>query len=147
MWVHLLAVVTWIGGQLFLVFVFRPALRELPSGTQPQDLLRRVGRRFRTVTWVSLITLIITGAFNMLNEGGTARIESAWGGVLMLKLLLVAVVVGLALIHDFILDPYAPTTSPRAAGAPRARYAPAVETAIVLLGLAILLIAAYLARM
>jgi len=149
MWIHLLAVITWIGGQIFLVLVAQPVLQQEGSSTvAAPDLLRRLGRRFRTLTWVSVITLVMTGAFNILNEGGSARIESAWGGILMLKLLLVALVVGLTLVHDFILDPYA---APRAAGgkdsASGSSTAHRLQIAILSLSLSILLIAAYLARM
>ncbi len=148
MWIHLLAVVTWLGGQIFLVLIARPVLQEGSRAMDPPESLRRIGRRFRTVTWVSVITLVITGAFNILNEGGSARIESAWGGVLMLKLFLVALLVGLTLIHDFILDPYA---TPRAAGGTRpasgSGTARRVQFAILILSLSILLVAAYLARM
>src|SRR3990167_7711226 len=117
MWIHLLAVVAWTGGLLFLALVLRPILRALPGASQPAETLRRAGRRFRTVAWVSLIALILTGAGNILNEGGSARIATAWGAVLMLKLLLVAVAVGLTLVHDFILDPYR-APSPRSPAAP-----------------------------
>jgi uncharacterized membrane protein len=150
MWIHLLAVITWIGGQIFLVLVAQPVLQQEGSSTvAAPDLLRRLGRRFRTLTWVSVITLVMTGVFNILNEGGSARIESAWGGILMLKLLLVALVVGLTLVHDFILDPYA--AAPRAAGgkdsASGSSTAHRLQIAILSLSLSILLIAAYLARM
>ena len=149
-WIHLLAVITWIGGQIFLVLIARPVLQhEGPPAMAVPDTLRRLGRRFRTVTWVSVIALVITGAFNILNEGGSARIESAWGGVLMLKLFLVALVVGLTLVHDFILDPYA--TAPRAAGGrdstSGSSTAHRLQIAILVLNLSILLVAAYLARM
>ena len=150
MWIHLIAVVTWIGGLLFIPLVLRPALQGLPADSQKAEILRRVGLRFRTIGWVSLITLILTGAFNMLHEGGSARIESMWGAVLMLKLFVVAVAVGLTLVHDFILDPYAPSPG-RAPGAPAiptsTRSVAWVEHAILALSLCILLIAAYLARM
>jgi len=150
-WIHLLAVVTWIGGQIFLVLVAWPVLQhEGPPAMAVPDTLRRLGRRFRTVTWVSVIALVITGAFNILNEGGSARIESAWGGVLMLKLFLVALVVGLTLVHDFILDPYA-IPSHGAAGGTRpasgSGTARGLQIAILVLNLSILLVAAYLARM
>lgn len=151
MWIHLLAVITWIGGQIFLVLIARPVLQQEGSSTvAAPDSLRRLGRRFRTVTWVSIITLVITGAFNILNEGGSARIESAWGGVLMLKLFLVVLVVGLTLVHDFILDPYAIPSHGAAGGtrpASESGAARGLQIAILVLSLLILLVAAYLARM
>src|SRR3989338_20865 len=79
MWIHLLAVVAWIGGLLFFPLVLRPVLRALPDASQPAETLRRVGRRFRTVAWISLVTLILTGAGNILHEGGSARIPAPWG--------------------------------------------------------------------
>ncbi len=150
MWIHLIAVVTWIGGLLFFPLVLRPALQSLPSDSQKAEILRRVGLRFRTIGWISLITLILTGAFNILTEGGSARIESAWGAVLMLKLFVVAVIVGLTLVRDFILDPYALPAAGKTAAPPvltgRGPLA-WLEQAILALSFTVLLIAAYLARM
>ena len=102
------------------------------------------------MAWLSLVTLSLTGAGNMLHEGGSARIATVWGAVLMLKLLLVAVAAGLTLIHDFVLDPYR-APSPRSAAAPGlpadAGSAFRVERGILVVVLGILLIAAYLAHM
>src|SRR3990172_6259631 len=117
MWIHLLAVIAWIGGLLFFTLVLRPILRVLPDASQPAETLRRVGRRFRTVAWISLVTLILTGAGNILHEGGSARIATEWGPGLIPKLLLAAVSAGLPFVHDFILDPYR-APSPRSPAAP-----------------------------
>ena len=149
MWVHLVAVIAWVGGQLFIPVVLRPALRQGGASPGTAEILRRVGRKFRTITWVAIITLIITGAANILNEGGSDRIASAWGAVLMLKLVLVAATVGLTLVHDFILDPYGPSSGRPQTTATLPSGTPAVwiEHAILILSFSILLVAAYLARM
>jgi putative copper export protein len=147
MWVHLVALAAFVGGHLVLTVVVRPMARGAsPDGV---DLARRVGRRFKSLAWVSLVLLIVTGLFNVLNEGGSARIESAWGGVLMLKLFLVLVMIGLSIVHDFILDPYGPAAErgPAARTARREATAARVQVAIVVVAIVILLIAAYLARM
>jgi hypothetical protein len=67
----------------------------------------------------------------------------------MLKLLLVLVLIGLSVIHDFILDPYGPGAGrgPAARVAGRDATAARVQIAIVLVAIVILLIAAYLAKM
>ena len=147
MWVHLGAVAGFLGGHLMVTVVIRPLARDASPGDA--DLIRRVGRRFKSLAWVSLVLLIVTGFFNLLNEGGSARIESAWGGVLMLKLLLVFVMIGLSIVHDFILDPYgsAATRGPAARTARREATAARVQVAIVVVAIVILLIAAYLAKM
>ncbi len=147
MWVHLAALAAFLGGHLMLTVVIRPLARD--ASPDAADLARRVGRRFKSLAWVSLVLLIVTGFFNVLNEGGSARIESAWGGVLMLKLFLVLVMIGLSVIHDFILDPYGPGAGrgPAARAAGREATAARVQVAIVLVAIVILLIAAYLAKM
>jgi len=150
MWIHLVAVITWVGGQLFIPVVLKPVLRHSGSPFESHAILCKVGRKFRTLTWVAIITLIVTGAANILNEGGSDRIASTWGAVLMLKLVLVAAAVGLTLVHDFILDPYssatgqASSTATILSGGSREVW---LEHAILILSFSILLVAAYLARM
>ena len=149
-WIHLVAAVTLMGGLIFFNFVLKPGLQEVKSEPEKLEILRKVGQRFRTVTWICLITLILTGAFNMLYEGGSARIETTWGVILMLKLFLFAITFGLILIHDFVLDPYA--SSSRNPGkstnvSPYAGRAQLLQQAILLLTLIILLIASYLSAM
>ncbi len=97
---------------------------------------------------MSLIALILTGAFNMLSEGGSARIETMWGVVLMLKLFLFAVAFVLVLIHDFVIDPYAPSSQPSSEiAAQNLRRATVVQQSIIVLALIILLVATYLTVM
>lgn len=146
MWVHLMALVVFIGSHVFLGLVLRPLAAASPENA---DLFRRIGRRGKTLAWGGLVLLLITGFFNVLNEGGSARIESAWGGGLMLKLLLVLVLIGLSVVHDFILDPYGPGAErgPATRVAARARTAARVQAGIVILSVAVLLVSAYLARM
>jgi putative copper export protein len=55
--------------------------------------------------WLGLITLVLTGFFNLLYEGSSPRMETAYGGVLMLKLLLAFILMGLTAVHDFVVGP------------------------------------------
>ncbi|MCA9471367.1 MAG: CopD family protein [Nitrospirales bacterium] len=150
-WIHLVAAITFIGGLLYVQLVLRPVLSAQSKNTgEAQDILKKTDQRFRTISWVSLIALIITGAFNMLSEGGSARIETAWGVVLMLKLFLFAIAFGLVLIHDLVLDPYAPShrsSRPDASHPGHMTKALLVQRLILTLALVILLIATYLTTM
>lgn len=148
-WIHLAAAITLIGGLLFSQLVLTPVARKAPSDLKAGEVLRLSGRRFRTIAWVSLIILILTGAYQMLNESGSARIETAWGVVLMLKLFLFAIAFGLLLIHDFIIDPYAPPSqdaSPPASLPPVSAHANILQKAVIVMTLAVLLVASYLAK-
>ncbi len=148
-WIHLAAAITLIGGLLFSQFVLAPVVRKTSSDSRAREIVRLSGRRFRTIAWVSLIILILTGAYQMLNESGAARIETDWGVVLMLKLLLFVIAFGLLLIHDFIIDPYAPPsqdTSPASPSPVVLARADALQKAVIVMTLAVLLVAAYLAE-
>lgn len=142
-WIHLLAATILIGGLIFFQYVLNPFMPRASTDHQTRDILRLAGRRFRTIAWVCLITLIVTGAYQMLNESGSARIETTWGVVLMLKLFLFVIAFGLLLIHDFIIDPYAPPTSPSSHSSPSSR-ANILQKVIIVMTLAILLVASYL---
>ncbi len=148
-WIHLVAAITLIGGLLFSQVVLTPVARKTTSDSKSREIIRLAGLRFRTIAWVSLIILILTGAYQMLNESGSARIETAWGVVLMLKLFLFAIAFGLLLIHDFILDPYAlssqNTALPASSPIVPAR-ADILQKGVIVLTLAVLLVASYLAK-
>ena len=149
-WIHLAAAIALIGGLIFSQFVLAPAAKDTASDSRSREVVRLAGRRFRTIAWVSLIILILTGAYQMLNESGAARIESTWGVVLMLKLFLFVIAFGLLLIHDFIIDPYAPSsqdTSPASPSPAVSGRADALQKAVIVMTLAVLLVASYLAEL
>lgn len=148
-WIHLLAAIVLIGGLIFSQFVLNPSARQEPSDQKSKEVVRLAGRRFRTIAWVCLITLILTGAYQMLNESGSARIETTWGVVLMLKLFLFVIAFGLILIHDFIIDPYAPSSTKAATSSTPVSSSRAdnLQKAIILMTLAVLLVASYLTSM
>lgn len=130
MWVHLAAAVIWIGGMLFQALVLRPATAAAP------ELAQRADARFRPWRWLAIVVLIATGGFNLIHEGGSARLESAWGGVLLIKLLLVAIAAGLAGVRDFVVAPGARGAAARAG----------LDAVVLGLTLLILLVATYLGR-
>lgn len=143
-WVHLAAVVILLGGLAFIQLVLNPALRTISSEAQKADLLRSVGRGFRSISWICLITLILTGSYQMLKESGSARIETDWGVILMLKLLFFAITFGLLLVHDFILDPYAPPSKSSSAHHQSSSRADLIQKASLLMAFIVLLVASYL---
>ncbi len=140
MWIHLVAAITWIGGMLFLWLVLRPVLSSPSAGAEGLATLRRVEERFKTVRWASLLTLLVTGVYNLIHEGGSARLESSWGGVLMIKLLFVAIVMGLSGMNDFLLT----TSTSQATSNPSIWQKDLLNGLILALGFLIVFIAVYL---
>lgn len=109
--IHLLAVAIWLGGALFLATVMVPlSRRQMGSPAQGARFLGHVARRFRPVAWVSIILMVASGAFLATDHWG---VESAdfFGGsgwfirVLQAKVAIVALIVVLSFVHDFILGP------------------------------------------
>lgn len=149
-WIHLVAAITFIGGWMFVQFALRPVLKEGKTKWPSPDALemvKKVGNRFRTIGWVSLVVLVLTGSSQLLDESGSARIESGWGLIMMLKLFVFAIVGGLVFVHDLILDPYG------GPGNKKGEHSSAlflsekviwVQRVILLLSLGILFVAAYL---
>ena len=141
MGIHLVAAITWIGGLLFLWMVLRPVLSRLPVQAQGQETLHRVEERFKTVRWISLIALVVTGFFNILREGGAARLETNWGGVLLIKLLFVDIVVGLTWVNDYLIGP---NTVGESAKPSSKQMSNLLNGAILILSLVIIFVGIYL---
>ncbi len=109
--IHLLAAMTWIGGTLFLIMVMVPLSRGI---IEPPALgirvLTQAARRFRVVAWASIILLVITGAFIATDQWRiTLDVFLTGGGhfvrVLQIKVGLVALIIVLSAVHDFVLGP------------------------------------------
>ena len=108
---HILSAIIWIGGMLFVALVMVPVTRDLPPGERAA-LFSTVGRRFRTVGWACIGTLLVTGVVNLAYRGVTwdnvltaALWNSPFGVTLALKLGVVAIMLGLSVYHDFVIGP------------------------------------------
>lgn len=110
-YLHIIATVVWVGGMLFLALVAVPATRNL-SPAERGAIFSALGRRFRTVGWICIALLLITGPLNLGFRGYSWESLSSgqmfsgeFGQTLAVKLILVAVMVALSLTHDLILGP------------------------------------------
>ena len=122
--VHILSAIIWIGGMFFLALVVVPVTRGLPPADRAM-LFGAVGRRFRTVGWICIALLLVTGTINAAYRGVTwANLFSSelWGSpfgtTLALKLAVVGLMLALSVYHDFVLGPRSVELA-RSGGAPQ----------------------------
>ncbi len=110
--IHVLAAIVWLGGMFFIALVLVPALRKFKPLEKRTEILSLSGIRFRWVSWIAILIILITGVINSANHGITLQIISSgqllsshFGKILTLKVFLVFAMIIISAIHDFILGP------------------------------------------
>lgn len=157
--VHIIAAIVWVGGMLFLPLVLVPIVRREEPRVRAA-LMSSVGHRFRTVGWIAIGVLLVTGVWNLRNRHlpwetilSADLFSGTWGHILGAKLGLVAVLLLLSVFHDFILGPRSTRLAQQrdTAGTPRQaerlrRQASWIGRVNALLALAIIFFAVALVR-
>ncbi len=105
-WLHLMAAILWVGGTLFTSVVIQPVLRrELPEAAR-MSIYREVGRRLTKLQWITWGVLISTGLWKIAPMRWEPELwHGPFGRVLAVKLSLVALMMGLSLVHSFVWGP------------------------------------------
>jgi putative copper export protein len=152
---HLIAAAVWAGGLVFLALAVGAARRTLADADRIA-FLRAVGRRFAIVGAIALLLLIVTGSDMTSDRDAWSTLgEGTYGKTLLAKLILVAFVIVLTLVHSLIQGPALSRLRARALARPddselatrirsRAAQAGVVSGLILLATLAILVLAARL---
>jgi uncharacterized membrane protein len=96
----------------FIAIVMVPVLRRLEPAQKRIEVLSATATKFRAISWIAILVLLITGVLNAINHGVTMQkistgefFSSYFGKILILKLILVFAMLVLSAIHDFILGP------------------------------------------
>ena len=156
-WLHILAAIVWIGGMVFFALVAVPVIRRGECRSDAPALIRLAGIRFRAIGWTCIAVLVATGILNLAYQG--TGWENIWFGgiwqgpqglILVLKLSLVVVVIGLSVVHDFLIGPQSAQASVTEPGSPNtlrlSRWARWLARLNLLLSLAIVFLAVILVR-
>jgi copper resistance protein D len=102
-WLHLLAVVVWIGGVLQQSLVWLPGAR-----ADRADAFVAAARRARPLAWTAVSTVVLTGFYNVTQLGPLEQVmQSGTALTLAGKFILVIVAVALAGQRDFAQLPRA----------------------------------------
>jgi putative copper export protein len=102
---HVLAAMTWVGGQLLLSVVVLPVLRARLEPDVRGPLVRATARRFGVVANAVLLpVLLVSGLALAWHRGVDIGMLSTdgYGRLLGVKLVLVVVAVGLAALHGVL---------------------------------------------
>ena len=113
---HVLAALLWLGGMFFLGVVGAPVLRAIEPAALRQRLFHLLGVRFRTVGWVAIAVLLVTGTLMLSARGllawsvvlGSAAFwRTPLGVTLAFKLVAVVTMIAVSAVHDFLVGPAA----------------------------------------
>jgi uncharacterized membrane protein len=87
-WLHLIAMAFFVGGQLMLAAVVVPVLRGAPD----REPLRRAARRFGVGTAATIVVLLITGAAlaGHFHKWGNSNLQVKLGLFALVALLILA---------------------------------------------------------
>ena len=89
LWLHVVSLALWIGGIVFFLFVFGPAVHTLPPGIGVQ-VLDRGRKSLQRLSWTAISLLLITGLLNFILRGAGSQwqLGSAYYSILAIKLFL-----------------------------------------------------------
>ena len=131
-WVHNLAAVAWVGGGIYYLLILLPRLRRSPT----DDETLNPGRDYLSLVNTAFGVLLVTGAVLTSH-----RVTSGFIGVPYVAVLAVKVLLAFCM---FYLVRFLPNRRPKGPASPRTRkWVPAVSnaTAVVILGVIVLLLA------
>lgn len=149
---HLLAAVTWIGGMIFLSLVLAPLVRGRKAAPEFMALFRSAALRFRPIVWIAIAVLLVTGPMLLSMRGIHVSSPTSWTGIVTVKLMLVALLLLLTLLHDLVFGPQVSRVSAIPNSQRTARERVVFKTArwlprlSLLIGLAVVIAATMLAR-
>ena len=100
LWVHLAAIVTWVGLWFNTVLAFGPLRKYLAESARP-DFIEDYRRRYTIITWAAMAVFIVTGSILMLTDenypGLGQFFESDWATLIFAKHIVIILMITLSL--------------------------------------------------
>ncbi|VAV84145.1 hypothetical protein MNBD_DELTA01-774 [hydrothermal vent metagenome] len=114
LYLHIISAMFWIGGMLFITLVIAPYLSTIEDRRQRSAIYQVVGKKFRSIAWIAIIIMLVTGPINLYYIGVTPSVlfdidfaRSSFGMAIWLKILVIILLLISSLAHDFWLGPKA----------------------------------------
>ena len=108
LWIHVIAAVIWVGGNLILAMVIVPHFRQSLPPVQRIQLLMQIGKRFEPVVWSCVGALFFTGIINIffaVDLTSPTALSDAFMRTLIIKILLFFLLIILTVLHSMIFAP------------------------------------------
>ncbi len=107
-WLHMLATVSWVGGQAMLFLLVLPQGRKTLPAEQFAKFLGAVNKRLSSIGWISLATLVATGMLQLganPNYAGFLAIHNTWAQVILIKHLVFFAILSLSAYQTWSIAP------------------------------------------
>lgn len=107
-WLHMLATVSWVGGQTVISLLVIPVGRKVLSGEDFSNILAKINKRMRSIAWISFTVLIATGLIQISadqDHDGFISLHTNWGIAILIKLLVFGGILALTAYQTWGLTP------------------------------------------
>src|SRR5574341_379933 len=107
-WLHMLAVVTWIGSLTSISVLVLPAANRTLQPVDQLALIETIQKKLEPITWFSLSLLVVTGLFQMSvnpHYNGFLSTSTQWSLAILTKHVLVAILIVVSAIHTWDVLP------------------------------------------
>lgn len=110
-WLHVIGVAVWLGGQIVTAACVIPSLRAVGDRTVWLDVLEGFTRRFGRVGIATMVVIVITGGImidprlDQVRNFGEDIYAARWGYIFVIKMGLWAAMVAVIGLHQFVLGP------------------------------------------
>ena len=107
-WLHMLAVVIWIGSLVSISLLILPAATRTLKPVDQVVFIEAIQKRFEPIAWFSISLLVVTGLFQMsvnVHYNGFLSTSNQWSLAILAKHVLVVILIVVSAIHTWEVLP------------------------------------------
>ena len=107
-WLHMLAVVVWIGSLVSMSVLILPAATQTLKPVDQLVFVETIQKRLEPIAWFSISLLVVTGLFQMsvnVHYNGFLATSDQWSLAILAKHLLVVILIAVSATHTWEVLP------------------------------------------